>query len=100
MSIRFDILLLACCLCLGASGAPLKADEYEAIDPELAGDYFQGDMDVELTRNGELAVTRHWPNATVYYKIDEQFSRFRNCCMRFSSLNQQRLRRCCTNATY
>ncbi|EDW64333.1 seminal metalloprotease 1 [Drosophila virilis] len=74
MSTRFDILLLACCLYFGASAAPLKGIEYEPIDPELTGDYFQGDMDVELTRNGELAVTRHWPNATVYYKIDEQFS--------------------------
>ncbi|KAH8377961.1 hypothetical protein KR093_008124 [Drosophila rubida] len=68
---KFVVLLLGC-LCLGASTAPLNMPR-EETDPELTAGYFQGDMEVEFLRNGELAPTRHWPNATVYYKIEEEF---------------------------
>ncbi|KAH8403368.1 hypothetical protein KR222_011427 [Zaprionus bogoriensis] len=69
--IKFSSLLIAC-LWLAASAAPYAVRE-EEIDPELTGGYFQGDMDVDYERNGELSTTVHWPNATVYYKIDEEF---------------------------
>ncbi|EDW12871.1 seminal metalloprotease 1 [Drosophila mojavensis] len=69
---RFVPLLIAC-LCLGAWGAPVKEQEAEA-DPELTAGYFQGDMDVEVQRNGEIAPARRWANTTVPYKIDEAFN--------------------------
>ncbi|EDV99287.1 seminal metalloprotease 1 [Drosophila grimshawi] len=69
--IRYGFLVVGC-LCLGAIAGPVMRHEVET-DPELTAGYFQGDMDVELTRNGVLATTRHWPNATVYYKIDKEF---------------------------
>ncbi|KAH8293077.1 hypothetical protein KR044_000939 [Drosophila immigrans] len=68
---KFVVLLLGC-LCLGVSTAP-HSMSLEETDPELTAGYFQGDMEVEFLRNGELAPTRHWPNATVYYKIEEEF---------------------------
>ncbi|XP_060662476.1 seminal metalloprotease 1-like [Drosophila nasuta] len=68
---KFVILWLAC-LCLGASTAPLSMT-MEETDPELTADYFQGDMEIEVLRNGELSPTLHWPNATVYYKISGEF---------------------------
>ncbi|EDW25422.1 GL26434 [Drosophila persimilis] len=55
---------------LGASalGAPIGEE-----DPEQTAGYFQGDMDVDFERNGQLSETRRWPNATVPYRIDEAF---------------------------
>ncbi|ALC39801.1 CG7631 [Drosophila busckii] len=64
----FGLALLSL-LSLGVWAAPLDLE-----DPELTAGYFQGDMDIEFTRNGEIASTRHWPNATVPYKIDEEFT--------------------------
>ncbi|KAL7741433.1 hypothetical protein ACLKA6_000760 [Drosophila palustris] len=69
---KFFVLLLLGGLWLGVSSAPHNTPR-EETDPELTAGYFQGDMDVDFLRNGELAPTRHWPNATVYYKIDEEF---------------------------
>lgn len=68
---RFVFLLLGC-LWMGVSSAPHNMQR-EETDPELTAGYFQGDMDVDFLRNGEIAPTRHWPNATVYYKIDKDF---------------------------
>ncbi|KAH8267485.1 hypothetical protein KR018_007252 [Drosophila ironensis] len=60
-------------LCLsGVFPAPRKGN-FEETDPELTAGYFQGDMEVEYTRNGELSETRRWPNASVPYKISEDF---------------------------
>uniref|UniRef100_A0A6P4EJI5 Metalloendopeptidase n=1 Tax=Drosophila rhopaloa TaxID=1041015 RepID=A0A6P4EJI5_DRORH len=59
-------------LCSGVLTAPFST-QYEETDPELTAGYFQGDMDVDFTRNGELSETRRWPNATVPYRISEEF---------------------------
>lgn len=67
--------LLLVCLCLGTLAAPLINRLLEEPDPELTAGYFQGDMEIDFERNGELSETVHWPNATVYYKIDEEFGK-------------------------
>lgn len=62
-------------LCLRSWAAPSVNRNEEEPDPELTAGYFQGDMEVDYERNGELSATLHWPNATVYYKIDEEFGK-------------------------
>ncbi|XP_037824850.1 seminal metalloprotease 1-like, partial [Lucilia sericata] len=42
-------------------------------DPELMDGFFEGDMDIDFTRNALIAPTRKWPNAIVPYKIDQVF---------------------------
>lgn len=59
-------------LCSGVFSAPY-ATPREETDPELTAGYFQGDMDVDFGRNGQLSETRRWPNATVPYRISEEF---------------------------
>ncbi|KAI8042137.1 seminal metalloprotease 1 [Drosophila gunungcola] len=59
-------------LCSVVLPAPYR-NQYEETDPELTAGYFQGDMDVDFTRNGQLSETRRWPNATVPYRISEEF---------------------------
>ncbi|XP_017050615.1 seminal metalloprotease 1 [Drosophila ficusphila] len=68
---RIHLFLLGT-LCSGILAAPL-GNQYEETDPELTAGYFQGDMDVDFTRNGMLTETRRWPNATVPYRISEEF---------------------------
>ncbi|KAM7352148.1 seminal metalloprotease 1-like [Cochliomyia hominivorax] len=54
--------------------APIVSETEEIEeDYELIGGFFQGDMEIELTRNGKIAETNRWPNATVHYKIDGIF---------------------------
>ncbi|KAH8341368.1 hypothetical protein KR059_004234 [Drosophila kikkawai] len=65
-------LLLLGSLCSDVFPAPLDTP-YEEQDPELTGGYFEGDMDVVLGRNGLLPPARRWPNATVTYKISQEF---------------------------
>ncbi|KAH8413555.1 hypothetical protein KR009_012275 [Drosophila setifemur] len=67
----FSLFLLGC-LCSGGYSAPYKT-QYEETDPELTAGYFQGDMEIEFNRNGQLDETRRWPNATVPYKISDEF---------------------------
>ncbi|XP_017002832.2 seminal metalloprotease 1 [Drosophila takahashii] len=59
-------------LCSVALPAPYS-NHYEETDPELTAGYFQGDMDVDFDRNGELSEELRWPNATVPYRISEEF---------------------------
>ncbi|KAH8341533.1 hypothetical protein KR059_009197 [Drosophila kikkawai] len=59
-------------LCSGVFSAPFNTPR-EETDPELTAGYFQGDMDVDFGRNGQLSETRRWPNATVPYRISEEF---------------------------
>lgn len=68
-------LLLMGCLWLNTWAAPPSNRLVEEVDPELTAGYFQGDMEVQFERNGELSPTLHWPNATVYYKIDKEFGK-------------------------
>ncbi|XP_046802880.1 seminal metalloprotease 1-like [Lucilia cuprina] len=42
-------------------------------DPEFVGGFFEGDMDLDLTRNGLIDTSKRWPNAIVRYKIDQVF---------------------------
>lgn len=50
--------------------APLETETYNwQEDLELTGDYFEGDMLVELNRNGEISESKRWPNKTVLYKM-------------------------------
>ncbi|KAH8261862.1 hypothetical protein KR038_006050, partial [Drosophila bunnanda] len=42
-------------------------------DPELTSGYFEGDIILDVDRNGVLIETRQWPNATVPYIISEEF---------------------------
>lgn len=74
VQITLSFLLLGL-LCLGSSAAPSVNRALEEPDPELTAGYFQGDMEVDYQRNGEISETLHWPNATVYYKIDEEFGK-------------------------
>ncbi|EDX05149.1 seminal metalloprotease 1 [Drosophila simulans] len=67
----FQLFLLGT-LCSGIFPAPFNT-HYEETDPELTAGYFQGDMDVDYARNGQLSETRRWPNATVPYRISEEF---------------------------
>ncbi|XP_013114159.2 seminal metalloprotease 1 [Stomoxys calcitrans] len=53
--------------------APVDTWNEQEEDHELIGGYFQGDMEVEFTRNGEIAESRKWPNGVVHFKIDEVF---------------------------
>lgn len=53
--------------------APVETEIEE--DHELIGGFFQGDMEIELTRNGEIAESKRWPNGIVHYKIDEVFGK-------------------------
>lgn len=46
------------------------------INPDNTFGLYQGDMAVGFKRNGLLSPDEHWPNGEVYYKIDEQFSKF------------------------
>ncbi|XP_017067072.2 seminal metalloprotease 1 [Drosophila eugracilis] len=66
-----QLFLLSSFFC-GVFPAPFST-HYEETDPELTAGYFQGDMDVDFTRNGHLSETRRWPNATVPYRISEEF---------------------------
>lgn len=65
-------------LWLGTLAAPSVNRIAEETDPELTAGYFQGDMIVKFERNGEISPTLHWPNATVYYKIEEAFGKLFN----------------------
>lgn len=62
-----------------AFGAPVEEtwNEQEQ-DHELIGGFYQGDMEIELTRNGQIAESRRWPNGVVRYKIAEVFGKFPN----------------------
>uniref|UniRef100_A0A1L8EGY5 Metalloendopeptidase n=1 Tax=Haematobia irritans TaxID=7368 RepID=A0A1L8EGY5_HAEIR len=53
--------------------APLDSWNEQEEDHELIGGFFQGDMEVEFTRNGEIAESKRWPNGKVHFKIDEVF---------------------------
>ncbi|XP_034667859.1 seminal metalloprotease 1-like [Drosophila subobscura] len=64
MFARFMHLLLLSSLCSCAFGAPYSHSS-EETDPELAAGYFEGDLEVELGRNGLLKETRSWPNGIV-----------------------------------
>ncbi|BFF94844.1 seminal metalloprotease 1-like [Drosophila madeirensis] len=65
-------LALVATLSSSALAAPFSNFSGET-DPELTAGYFQGDMEVDFERNGQLSETRRWPNATVPYRIDEDF---------------------------
>lgn len=57
-------------------GAPVQPEQEEIEeDHELIGGFFQGDMEIEWTRNGLIAESRRWPNGIVPYKIDEVFGK-------------------------
>jgi len=71
----FQLFLLGT-LCSGIFPAPFNT-HYDETDPELTAGYFQGDMDVDYARNGQLSETRRWPNATVPYRISEEFGKIR-----------------------
>lgn len=51
--------------------------EVDSVNPEELGSYLEGDILMPLIqgRNGLTATSSHWPNATVYYKIDGTFSK-------------------------
>ncbi|XP_065355375.1 seminal metalloprotease 1-like [Calliphora vicina] len=46
-------------------------DVYEY--PEVMSGYFEGDMDIELTRNGDISESKRWPDGIVYYKISDDY---------------------------
>ena len=70
--ISMSILALLLANCYAAPLDSQSAEEFEE-DHELIGGYFQGDMEIEMTRNGEIAESKRWPNGLVPYKIDEVF---------------------------
>lgn len=72
IQVTLDFLLLGC-LCLGTLAAPSINRVLEESYPTFSAGYFQGDMEIDLKRNGIL--TNHWPNATVYFKIDRRFGK-------------------------
>lgn len=74
MRITLNLILLGC-LFLGISPAPSNKRALEESDPELTAGYYQGDMEIDLKRNGLRSELARWPNATVYYKIDEEFGK-------------------------
>lgn len=63
-----------------ANALPTSSVDLEEEDPELTGGYFEGDMDIDLTRNGVINITRRWPNNTVYYQIDTVFGKLTIFC--------------------
>ncbi|KAH8374281.1 hypothetical protein KR200_000724 [Drosophila serrata] len=65
-------LFLLSCLCSWVIPAPLDTPNKDQ-DPELTAGYFEGDMDVILGRNGQVSPATRWPNATVPYRISEEF---------------------------
>ncbi|KAH8337531.1 hypothetical protein KR074_000236 [Drosophila pseudoananassae] len=67
-----NVVLLGSLCLFPVLAAPFKGS-YEETDPELMAGYFQGDMEVDFTRNGQISETRRWPNATVPYTISEEF---------------------------
>lgn len=69
-----NVVLLGC-LFSPVLAAPFRGS-YMETDPELTAGFFQGDMEVDFTRNGQISESRHWPNATVPYTISEEFGKF------------------------
>lgn len=63
-------------LCLSPVLAAPFRGSYEETDPELTAGFFQGDMEVDFARNGQISESRRWPNATVPYTISEEFGKF------------------------
>ncbi|XP_046810481.1 seminal metalloprotease 1-like [Lucilia cuprina] len=51
---------------------PLEADSTED-DPELTAGFYEGDMEVDLTRNGAVGAAKRWPNGVVRFKIGPVF---------------------------
>lgn len=74
-SLLYNVILLL--LLTYSYAAPLESQTVKTVDPdpELTGGYFEGDMEIEITRNGLLAERKRWPNGVVYYKIDEIFGK-------------------------
>lgn len=74
-SLLYNVILLL--LLTYSYAAPLESQTVKTVDPdpELTGGYFEGDMEIEVTRNGLIAERKKWPNGVVYYKIDEVFGK-------------------------
>jgi len=47
--------------------------ERTEIDPELTAGYYEGDMVMDLNRNGLITTAKRWPNNTVYYTLSKEF---------------------------
>lgn len=77
-----------CCLCnilvlalaSYSHALPVETNTFASFekDPELTGGFFEGDMIIDLTRNGLRAASKRWPKGVVRYKIDKTFGRFLN----------------------
>ncbi|XP_065355365.1 seminal metalloprotease 1-like [Calliphora vicina] len=74
MKSHLYLAILLLFLAHSAHNAPVESQPEDLEeDHELIGGFFQGDMEIEMTRNGEIAESKRWPNGTVHYKIDEVF---------------------------
>ncbi|XP_065355369.1 zinc metalloproteinase nas-15-like [Calliphora vicina] len=60
-------------LVANCDAVPVNNAEMEKEDPELTAGFFEGDMVLDLTRNGVKNPLRTWPLAIVRYKIDSVF---------------------------
>ncbi|XP_037824847.1 seminal metalloprotease 1-like [Lucilia sericata] len=45
----------------------------EEENPELTAGFIEGDMDIDLNRNGGTDENKRWPDGIVYYKISEEY---------------------------
>lgn len=52
-------------------------------DPEEIGGYFEGDMEIDLAKNGFANAARHWPFGKVFYKFDAAFGNTINLLIYF-----------------
>ncbi|XP_065357943.1 seminal metalloprotease 1-like [Calliphora vicina] len=51
---------------------PVESERVED-DPELIAGLFEGDMELDLSRNGLVDTSKRWPNGIVRYKIGPAF---------------------------
>lgn len=58
---------------------PLETESYDwKEDPELTGDYFQGDIILDLNRNGAISEAKRWSDNTVLYKMSPDIGKLKS----------------------
>ncbi|XP_065358316.1 seminal metalloprotease 1-like [Calliphora vicina] len=65
----FLLLVLYMARCLAG---PVEIERVED-DPELTSGFYEGDMEVDFTRNGAVDTAKRWPNGVVRFKIQPGF---------------------------
>ncbi|XP_065355366.1 seminal metalloprotease 1-like [Calliphora vicina] len=70
---KFSCFILVALFLAHCQTVPVELEKSER-DPELIGGFFEGDMDIDIKRNGLIDPTKRWPNGVVRYRIDQAFN--------------------------